>query len=136
MICSLYQAKGTNDCDLLCDANDFSRPVCGSDGKSYQSKCILRLKKCTSGKKLYVEYNGSCRGGKQSFYHHNYHCVRLYQPYDAITMFLDQHEYQPHCYHFNNHHRHYHHYHRYHLTAIISSIFAIIATKTPMNTTQ
>ena len=58
---NLAKAKGTSDCDLICDAKDFSRPVCGSDGKTYQSKCILRLKKCTSGKKLFVEYNGACR---------------------------------------------------------------------------
>lgn len=55
------KTKGNSDCALICNAKDFSRPVCGSDGATYQSKCILRLKKCTSGKKLYVEYNGSCR---------------------------------------------------------------------------
>ncbi|XP_028392909.1 SPARC-related modular calcium-binding protein 1-like isoform X2 [Dendronephthya gigantea] len=58
---SLVLARSSSDCEQVCNAKDFSRQVCGSDGETYQSKCVLRLKKCTTGKKLYVEYEGACR---------------------------------------------------------------------------
>lgn len=62
--CSLVFVKGLkgvdDDCDSVCSATEI-RPVCGSDGKTYQTKCLLRIQKCTSGTKLFIDYNGPCR---------------------------------------------------------------------------
>ncbi|XP_046859488.1 SPARC-related modular calcium-binding protein 1-like isoform X2 [Xenia sp. Carnegie-2017] len=57
----IKKAGSNSNCKLRCNARDFSHPVCGSDGKTYQSKCLLRMEKCTSEKRLYIKSMGRCQ---------------------------------------------------------------------------
>ena len=49
-----------HDCDHVC--RDVTQTVCGSNGETYKTQCLLKLHKCISGGKLYVAYDGPCKG--------------------------------------------------------------------------
>jgi len=54
--------KAVEGCDIACTA-DYS-PVCGSDGKTYANKCILKAEACLQKKTITVTKAGKCLEGE------------------------------------------------------------------------
>jgi len=53
--------KAVDACPTFCPLN--FKPVCGSDGKTYPSKCILQAKACKNhSSALFEAHEGSCSG--------------------------------------------------------------------------
>ncbi|XP_054715535.1 agrin-like [Uloborus diversus] len=53
--------------NAVCRCNDVCsaeyRPVCGSDGKTYDNECVLRVEACKLQKNIRVIYSGDCSSG-------------------------------------------------------------------------
>jgi hypothetical protein len=49
---------GSTPCQMTCDKS-YS-PVCGSDGATYDSKCVLERTACLEELNLEIDYNGEC----------------------------------------------------------------------------
>ncbi|XP_045622219.2 four-domain proteases inhibitor [Procambarus clarkii] len=53
-----------HECIKGCELN--SKPVCGTNGQTYPSACILEIHSCLSPEKnLKVDYEGKCRGDNE-----------------------------------------------------------------------
>jgi len=51
--------KNTENCKKRC--NKIYRPLCGSDGETYNNKCLLEKAKCETGRAITVRSNGKCQ---------------------------------------------------------------------------
>jgi len=56
---TVYGTNSTSDCVSSCRPLD--RPVCGTDGVSYDNTCKLHQEACLSGKRVNVDYHGYCK---------------------------------------------------------------------------
>ena len=43
------------------------QPVCGSDGKTYGTPCVIDLENCRTGSSIKIVRQGSCKTGSQFF---------------------------------------------------------------------
>jgi len=71
--CDVYECPRNQFCYL--DRNDspycgcprgcyrIYRPVCGSDGQTYDSPCYMEIEACESGRDITVQYRGECGSG-------------------------------------------------------------------------
>ncbi|XP_053610410.1 agrin-like isoform X5 [Plodia interpunctella] len=57
--CSL-DARGVAVCGCGSDCESVVRPVCGSDGKTYESPCLLERASCMENRDIRVAYMGTC----------------------------------------------------------------------------
>ena len=49
-------------CRTQCSTDESgANPVCGSDGRTYSSRCLLQLAKC-SGHRVKMVHKGKCQG--------------------------------------------------------------------------
>ena len=48
------------ECNRKCPV--YRRPVCGSDGITYGSRCLLKLVDCKTGREISIRHRGKCRG--------------------------------------------------------------------------
>jgi len=55
----VHGANSTSDCVSVCRPVD--RPVCGTDGVSYDNICKLHQEACLQGKRVSVDYHGYCK---------------------------------------------------------------------------
>lgn len=53
-----------DECNKHC-SKDY-RPVCGTNGKSYNNECHIRGSACTDGINVTVAYRGECNGGEKT----------------------------------------------------------------------
>jgi len=54
-------------CRTQCPTDESgAHPVCGSDGRTYSSRCLLQLAKC-NGHRVKMIHKGRCRGIVQKF---------------------------------------------------------------------
>jgi len=53
-----FAPVGSMECQMICD--ETYSPVCGSDGATYYSKCVLKRTACLRGLNLEIDYNGEC----------------------------------------------------------------------------
>ena len=51
-------------CPSLYVCQVLMRPVCGRDGKTYFSRCHMRIAACNRGRKIPLSYRGECEGDK------------------------------------------------------------------------
>ena len=49
-------------CECIGDCHKVSKPVCGSDGVTYDNECLLQKTACEKNKEIKVVNNGSCQG--------------------------------------------------------------------------
>ena len=47
------------ECDKYC--NWIRRPICGSDGTTYRSKCHMEVAACESDSDITLKHRGKCR---------------------------------------------------------------------------
>jgi len=52
------QTRSTNNCNIAC-TREYD-PVCGSDGNTYSTACVMRAQACEKGIKLRVIHRGCC----------------------------------------------------------------------------
>lgn len=52
---------GVAQCLCVTSCPDHDKPVCGSDGQSYDNFCLLHQKACLSGNPISVDYKGYCK---------------------------------------------------------------------------
>lgn len=60
-VVDLYNNANCVNCDFHC--SNYSKregPLCGADGKQYESACTLRWESCRQGKTIGVAYKGDC----------------------------------------------------------------------------
>ena len=64
----IVDSTGQDRCQCIDVSNCPSelKPVCGSDGKEYNNKCLMKLKSCSEGKhNTTVVAQGNCAFGKK-----------------------------------------------------------------------
>lgn len=66
-LCSLNDEGEPLCCDDIPCASTNSMMICGSDGRTYTSKCALERYICKSGKSITEVAAGSCPSGKSEF---------------------------------------------------------------------
>nr|XP_045585769.1 turripeptide OL11-like [Procambarus clarkii] len=54
-------AAGTSRCPKFCQ--EIYRPVCGSDGVTYDNDCYLRIAACNSNWRIRKLHDGPCASG-------------------------------------------------------------------------
>lgn len=54
------EVGGRAECLCLAACPDHDRPVCGSDGRSYDNHCRLHQRACVTGNHIRVSYRGYC----------------------------------------------------------------------------
>ena len=52
-------SKKKTGCARIC--NRMLAPVCGTDGETYGSKCMMEMLSCEAGKNITVAYDGECK---------------------------------------------------------------------------
>ena len=50
----------------ICHSRSYGRPICGSDGTTYPSKCQMELAACESNSEITMKYGGRCRDDYES----------------------------------------------------------------------
>jgi len=58
-----FASIGSTPCQMICDKR-YS-PVCGTDGTTYASKCVLERISCLRGLDLEIAYDGECKPVKE-----------------------------------------------------------------------
>ena len=48
-------------CDFYCDEKDQKNPVCGSDGNTYSSECVLQKRGCQLSIHILITHFGPCK---------------------------------------------------------------------------
>lgn len=64
ILCLIHRLQGERLlCRTQCPTDDAgAKPVCGSDGRTYSSRCLLQLARCTGNFKVKMAHKGKCRG--------------------------------------------------------------------------
>lgn len=60
----VVSADGSALCVCISSCPLHSKPVCGSDGVTYDSHCELHRTACTEERQISVERDGQCQGDK------------------------------------------------------------------------
>lgn len=62
ILCLLVRLQCVSGACRKCPEDESgTRPVCGSDGRTYSSRCLLHYAKCKLGIKVRMAYKGKCR---------------------------------------------------------------------------
>ena len=56
------ESKPVCDCEHIVCTREY-HPVCGADGQTYPTKCMMDLLTCEANKLVSVDYEGECRQG-------------------------------------------------------------------------
>jgi hypothetical protein len=67
----------SGECNANC-VREF-KPICGSDGVTYNNKCLLELAACrkTEGEKISEAYTGRCREGNECSYIFSHFLIQI-----------------------------------------------------------
>ena len=63
--CVRNPETGTNDCSCFRICTREYAPVCGTDGKTYSTECMMKLLVCEKGSNVTLKHRGECSSGKK-----------------------------------------------------------------------
>ena len=63
--CVKNRETGENECTCNRICTREYAPVCGTDGKTYSTECMMKLLVCEEGTNVNVKHPGECRGNRQ-----------------------------------------------------------------------
>ena len=49
------------ECNRICKPPKIYRPICGSDGTTYDNKCHMKVAACESDSNITIKHPGKCR---------------------------------------------------------------------------